>query len=107
MRVKGTKNIWGIGDVGNLEPKQVTVIDGMIIHLSAALDSVMTGGGDSKEYKLGKPMIFVTMGKKFGTGQIGGWKLWGWMVTYVKGRNIFVDTAKQYVDGRALRHAAM
>jgi NADH dehydrogenase FAD-containing subunit len=107
MRVKGTKNIWGIGDVGNLEPKQVTVIDGMVIHLSAVLDSVLTGEGEVKEYKLGKPMIFVTMGKKFGTGQIGGWKLWGWMVTYVKGRNIFVDTAKQYVDGKALRHAAM
>jgi len=107
MRVKGTKNIWGIGDVGNLEPKQVTVIDAMIIHLSAALDAVLTGEGQVKEYKLGKQMIFITMGKKYATGQIGGWKLWGWIVAYVKGRNIFVDTAKQYVDGKALRHAAM
>jgi NADH dehydrogenase FAD-containing subunit len=107
MRVTGTKNIWGIGDVGNLEPKQVTVIDAMIMHLSAALDSVLTGEGQVKEYKLGKPMIFITMGKKFATGEIGGWKLWGWIVAYVKGRNIFVDTAKQYVDGKALRHAAM
>jgi len=107
MRVTGTKNIWGIGDVGNLEPKQVTVIDAMIIHMSAALDAVLTGTGEVKEYKLGKSMIFITMGKKYGTGQIGGWKLWGFLVTYVKGRNIFVDTAKQYVDGKALRHAAM
>ncbi|KAL5321331.1 hypothetical protein ACEPPN_012146 [Leptodophora sp. 'Broadleaf-Isolate-01'] len=107
MRVTGTKNIWGIGDVGNLEPKQVTVIDAMIIHLSAALDVVLTGSGDVKEYKLGKPMIFISMGKKYGTGQIGGWKFWGLLVAYVKGRNIFVDTAKQYVDGKALRHAAM
>jgi NADH dehydrogenase FAD-containing subunit len=107
MRVKGAENIWGIGDVGNLEPKQVTVIDAMIIHLSAALDAVLTGEGQVKEYKLGKPMIFITMGKKYATGQIGGWKLWGWIVAYMKGRNIFVDTAKQYVDGKALRHAAM
>ncbi|KAN0105956.1 FAD/NAD(P)-binding domain containing protein [Hyaloscypha variabilis] len=107
MRVTGTKNIWGIGDVGNLEPKQVTVIDGMIIHLSAALDAVLTGTGGVPEYKLGKPMIFITMGKKYATGQIGGWKLWGFLTAYVKGRNIFVDTAKQYVDGKALRHAAM
>ena len=107
MRVTGTKNIWGIGDVGNLEPKQVTVIDTMIIHMSAALDAVLTGTGEVKEYKLGKPMIFISLGKKYGTGQIGGWKLWGFLVTYVKGRNIFVDTAKQYVDGKALRHAAM
>jgi NADH dehydrogenase FAD-containing subunit len=107
MRVTGTKNIWGIGDVGNLEPKQVTVIDGMIIHLSVALDAVLTGTGGVPEYKLGKPMIFITMGKKYATGQIGGWKLWGFLTAYVKGRNIFVDTAKQYVDGKALRHAAM
>lgn len=107
MRVTGTKNIWGIGDVGNLEPKQVTVVDGMILHMSTALDTILTGKGEVKEYKLGKPMIFISMGKKYATGQIGGWKLWGLMVAYVKGRNIFVDTAKEYVDGKALRHAAM
>ncbi|KAK9312809.1 hypothetical protein V1524DRAFT_354379, partial [Lipomyces starkeyi] len=27
MRVVGTKNVWGIGDVGNLDAKQVTVTD--------------------------------------------------------------------------------
>jgi hypothetical protein len=52
-------------------------------------------------------MIFITIGKKYATGQIGGWKLWGLLVAYVKGRNIFVDTAKEYVEGRTLRHAAM
>jgi hypothetical protein len=67
----------------------------------------LTGKGEVKEYKLGKPMIFITMGKKYATGQIGGWKLWGLLVAYVKGRNIFVDTAKEYVEGRTLRHAAM
>jgi NADH dehydrogenase FAD-containing subunit len=107
MRVAGTENIWGIGDVGNLEPKQVTVIDGQIIHLSAALDSVLTGEGQVKDYMVGKAMIFITMGRKYATAQIGRWKLWGWITAYVKGRNIFVDTAKQYVDGKTLRHAAM
>lgn len=107
MRVQGTQNIWGIGDVGNLEPKQVAVIDGMIIHLSTALDTALTGQGELKEYKPAKSMFFVTMGKKLGTGEIGGWRLWGWMVAYVKGRKLFVDTAKPYVDGKTLRHAAM
>ena len=44
MRVVGTENVWGIGDVGNLESKQLTVTDAQIIHLSGALDSVLTGG---------------------------------------------------------------
>ena len=108
MCVMGTKNIWGIGDVGNLEPKQLTVTDAQIIHLSAALDSVLTGqGGQVKEYKPSKNMIFITLGKKYATGQIGGWKLWGWMTAYVKGRTLFVDTAQGYVSGKHLRHASM
>ena len=109
MRVVGTKNVWGIGDVGNLEAKQVTVTDTQIIHLSAALDSVLTGAdGQVKEYKPSKKtMVFVTMGKKYATGQIGGWKLWGWIVSYVKGRMLFVDTAQGYVGGKQLRHASM
>ena len=109
MRVVGTKNVWGIGDVGNLEAKQVTVTDTQIIHLSAVLDSALTGqGGEVKEYKPSrKTMIFITMGKKYATGQMGGWKLWGWMVSYVKGRMLFVDTAQGYVGGKQLRHASM
>ena len=110
MRVTGTKNIWGIGDVGNLEAKQLTVTDAQIIHLSSVLHSVLTGEGRQvvKEYKpSGKKMIFITMGKKYATGQIGEWRLWGWITAYVKGRMLFVDTAKGYVGGKHLRHASM
>lgn len=110
MQVIGTNNIWGIGDVGNLEAKQLTVTDAQIIHLSKALHSVITGDSKQlvKEYKpSSKMMIFITMGKKYATGQIGGWKLWGWIVAYVKGRMLFVDTAEGYVGGKHLRHASM
>ena len=110
MRVTRTENIWGIGDVGNLEAKQLTVTDAQIIHLSSALHSVFTGEGRHlvKEYKpSSKVMIFITLGKKYATGQIGGWRLWGWIVAYVKGRMLFVDTAEGYVGGKHLRHASM
>lgn len=109
MRVMGTKNVWGIGDVGNLEAKQVTVTDAQIIHLSTTLDAVLLGGDRQiKEYKPSeKKMIFITMGRKYATGQIGGWRLWGWIVAYVKGRTLFVDTAEGYVGGKQLRHASM
>ncbi|KAK9481569.1 hypothetical protein V1527DRAFT_124902 [Lipomyces starkeyi] len=109
MRVVGTKNVWGIGDVGNLDAKQVTVTDTQIIHLSAALDSALTGeGGQVKEYKkTRKTMIFISMGKKYATRQVGGWKLWGRIVSYVKGRMLFVDSAQGYVGGKQLSHASM
>ncbi|CVL01632.1 uncharacterized protein FMAN_07861 [Fusarium mangiferae] len=108
MRVSGTKNIWGIGDVGNIDPKQLTITDNQIIHLATALDATLTGKGDIKPYQPAtKKMIFVSLGKKYATGQIGNWKLFSFMVSYVKGRKLFVDTAEGYVGGKHLRHAAM
>ncbi|KAG4263253.1 hypothetical protein FPRO04_05641 [Fusarium proliferatum] len=108
MRVTGTKNIWGIGDVGNIDPKQLTITDNQIIHLATALDATLTGKGDIKPYQPAtKKMIFVSLGKKYATGQIGNWKLFSFMVSYVKGRKLFVDTAEGYVGGKHLRHAAM
>lgn len=107
LRVTGTTSIWGIGDVGNVEPKQLTVTDNQIIHLASALDATLTGVRVKEYEPLNKTMIFVSLGRRFGTGQIGGWRLWGFMVNYVKGRRLFVDTAKGYVGGKHLRHAAM
>lgn len=108
MRVMGTKNIWGIGDVGNLEPKQLTVTDSQIIHLASTLDAVLAGDSPQKPYQLvGKTMLFLSLGKNLSTGQIGNWRLFGFMTSYVKGRKLFVDTAEGYVGGKHLRHAAM
>ncbi|KAF5623816.1 apoptosis-inducing factor 2 [Fusarium sp. NRRL 52700] len=108
MRVAGTKNIWGIGDVGNIDPKQLTITDNQIIHLATALDATLMGKGDVKLYQPAtKKMIFVSLGKKYATGQIGNWKLFSFMVSYVKGRKLLVDTAEGYVGGKHLRHAAM
>ncbi|KAF9762078.1 hypothetical protein IL306_003577 [Fusarium sp. DS 682] len=108
MRVAGTNNLWGIGDVGNIDPKQLTITDNQIIHLAAALDATLTGKADIKPYQPAtKKMIFVSLGKKYATGQIGNWKLFSFMVSYIKGRKLFVDTAEGYVGGKHLRHAAM
>lgn len=108
MQVKETKNVWAIGDVGSLETKQLTVTDAQIIHLASALDAVLAGDGVVKPYKpADKTMLFVSLGTRLATGQIGNWRLWGWMVSWVKGRMLFVDTAKGYVGGKHLRHASM
>ncbi|KAH7140912.1 hypothetical protein EDB81DRAFT_799160 [Dactylonectria macrodidyma] len=108
MRVSGTKNIWGIGDVGSIEPKQLTVTDNQIIYLASALDASLRGSTPPGPYQpMNKTMIFLSLGRKMATGQIGNWKLFGFMVSWVKGRKLFVDTAEGYVGGKHLRHAAM
>ncbi|EHK21652.1 uncharacterized protein TRIVIDRAFT_52993 [Trichoderma virens Gv29-8] len=108
MRVVGTENVWAIGDVSNAGPKQLTVTDGQIIYLADALDAALTTKGPVAPYQpVSKTMIFLSLGKKYATGQIGSWRLWGILVSYIKGRNLFVDTADGYVSGKHLRHAAM
>ncbi|KAI9151418.1 Oxidoreductase ptaL [Paramyrothecium foliicola] len=108
LRVASTNNIWAIGDVGNKETKQLTVTDNQIIYLSTTLDVAIRGEEPSNHYQPeAKTMIFLSLGKNHGTGQIGNWRLWGFMVNFVKGRNLFVDTAQGYVNGEHLRHASM
>ncbi|KAK6335883.1 hypothetical protein TWF730_003257 [Orbilia blumenaviensis] len=109
MRVRGTTNVWGIGDIGNIEPKQVTSTDAQIIDLAANLDLVLTDReSEIKQHKAAtKKMIFITLGRSYATGQISWWKVWGWLVAYIKGRKIFVDSAPNYVNGKELRHKPM
>ncbi|TQS31969.1 hypothetical protein Golomagni_07732, partial [Golovinomyces magnicellulatus] len=81
MQVTGVKNIWAIGDAGSLEPKQLTVIDSQVIHLASALDAVLSGDDAVSAYKpTNKTMLFLSLGTKFATGQIGSWKVWGYLV---------------------------
>ncbi|AEO62774.1 f1a5a737-845c-471b-8a49-d32be81bea2e [Thermothielavioides terrestris] len=112
LRAAGSRNgnIWALGDVGDTEPKQLTVTDAQVIHVAAALDVVLAGkeGAPVPVYTPEKKtMLFLALGRKFATGQIGGWKLWRFLVAWVKGRKLFVDTAEAYVGGTRLRHAAM
>ncbi|KAL6806274.1 FAD/NAD(P)-binding domain-containing protein [Trichoderma sp. SZMC 28013] len=108
MRVVGTENVWAIGDVSNAGPKQLTVTDNQIIYLTGALEAALTREESIAPYQPAKKtMIFLSLGRKYATGQIGSWKLWGVLVSYVKGRNLFVDTADGYVSGKHLRHSSM
>jgi hypothetical protein len=101
LRVLGTDNLWAVGDVGNVEVKQWMVMDAQVCHLSKALHLVLTGREDQvKEYTpSGKKMMFISMGKKYATGQFGDWKLRQWMVAYPKGRGLFVEGPLAFVNG--------
>lgn len=108
MRVTGTTNVWALGDVSSREPKQITITDNQIIYLSGALDALLTRSETVKAYEPEKKaLIFLSFGKSYATGQIGNWKLWGFMVSWVKGRNLFTDAAEGYVQGKKLRHSNM
>ncbi|KAH8683818.1 hypothetical protein BGZ61DRAFT_356978 [Ilyonectria robusta] len=101
LRVTGTTNVWGLGDVGNLEAKQAIKIDRQVAHLAKNLDAIFTGRvGSLLDYKPSdKTMVFVTIGKSKGTGQMGGRKIFSWIVSSLKGRTLFIDNGAALVNG--------
>jgi hypothetical protein len=78
------------------------VMDAQVCHLSRALHLVLTGReAQVKEYTpSGKKMMFISMGKRYATGQSEDWKLRRWMVAYPKGRRLFVEGAPAFVKGK-------
>jgi len=105
LRVEGLHNVWGAGDVGNLDVKQIGPVEGQVNVLAQNLDAVLSGGSTStmKEYTRGnKVMMFVSLGKAAGTGQAGSWKVPGFIVTMMKSKTLFQDKPKAIVAGKSM-----
>jgi hypothetical protein len=76
--------------------------------LLAQLNSVLTGVGSSTEayHPSNKTVIFFSFGRWHATGQVGNWKVFGFLVCLMKGRRLFIDRACNYVSGKSKQHAA-
>ncbi|OHE91844.1 hypothetical protein CORC01_12852 [Colletotrichum orchidophilum] len=109
LRVEGLTNVWGVGDVGNLETKQLMRAEGQALHLSDNLDAVLTGNETKvKDLKLTlKPQVFVTIGKKKGTGQFNTMKLPGFIVSAAKAKTFFSEKAPGLVQGKNMARASI
>ncbi|KAH7232646.1 hypothetical protein B0J15DRAFT_517540 [Fusarium solani] len=99
--VTGFENIWAAGDAGNLEPKQLIYAERQALHLAMNLDAVLTGAkervSDLKPTVM--PQLFVTIGKKKGTGQYNRFRVPGFIVSTVKGKTLFTEKARGLVAG--------
>lgn len=101
LRVSGTKNVWAVGDVGNLESKQLLRVEPQIASLWKNLDAVLRNNeAGIAEHKVNtSPTIVATMGRKAGTGQLFGFKVWSWFASMIKGKNLFTDKAAPWING--------
>ena len=102
LRAEGQNDVWAVGDVGNLESKQAARLEPQVIHLAKNLHAVLTGTPDKvTNYKPSdQVMVFVPLGKKKGTGQVGGFKVFGFLVSRVKGKTFFTEKASGLVSGK-------
>ncbi|KAM0204491.1 hypothetical protein ACHAPA_006738 [Fusarium lateritium] len=100
LQVEGHKNIFVLGDAGNLEESLIGRADTQALHLIKTLP-IHIDGGESAEYvPIGKTMFVVTLGRSRATGQIGTWKLFSIVIWFVKGRTLGTDKAGAWAAGK-------
>ncbi|VUC35879.1 unnamed protein product [Clonostachys rosea] len=105
LRVQGTTNIWGAGDVGNVEPKQLGSVLAQVEFLTGVLESVLVEGKPVGEITerytpAGRSPLFIALGRQLATGQFGTWKVFGFVVSLLKGRKLYLNNASSFINGK-------
>ena len=102
-------DIFAVGDVADIESPQGIHADKQVQFLATALQSRLAGLAAPKgagpapalpEYKPDHGVAFgATIGPKRGAGQMAGWKIFGFLVAYIKGRYLGTDYAPNFIAG--------
>ncbi|GMG99497.1 hypothetical protein Nepgr_001337 [Nepenthes gracilis] len=98
LRVKNHKNIFGIGDITNIpEIKQGFLA---IRHAEVAarnLKLLLKGRNETKlvSYKPGRPMAFVSLGRREAVAQVCCLTVSGWLPGMIKSRDIYVGKTRK------------
>jgi NADH dehydrogenase FAD-containing subunit len=100
LRAPGYKNVFVVGDAGNLQPAQAANTDEQVRHLMTQFDPYFSG----RQVKLyvfdpNKTQMALTIGRDRGTGQVGSWQVWSILVWFLKGRYLGTNIAKEYAKG--------
>lgn len=105
LKVEGYDNIFVLGDVGNLQAQSAKSADDQVIHLRKIMEAYFTG----KSLPLYNPdtgIIFaVSLGRKGGSGQAMGFKLFSILVWYLKGRYLGTNYAGEVAAGNRTMQA--
>lgn len=97
---KGKCSIYGIGDITSYPYRDGYRISDQAPIVVSNLKEEITGKGTRATYApKDKTMAIVPVGKSGGTGQIGGWVPWSFLVAYVKGRDFLVSRASSFIQG--------
>ncbi|PNP55129.1 hypothetical protein THARTR1_04818 [Trichoderma harzianum] len=100
LQAKGYDNIFVIGDIGNLEGSKAGVADAQTVHLIKALPIYLKGGAMPVYTPTTKVMVGITLGRSRGTGQMGSFKVFSFLIHYAKGRFLGTDYAHLIAAGK-------
>lgn len=101
LRVEDRENVFVIGDAGNLEESTAKNADSQAVFLAKLMEGRVLGTSRGDEEYRPDPMVVgaVSIGRHRGAGQAGSWKLWSWLVWYMKGRYLGTDAVGEFVKG--------
>ncbi|KAI0967426.1 putative FAD binding protein [Xylaria arbuscula] len=100
LRAPGYKNVFVIGDIGNLQPAQAAHTDAQTRHLMTQFNSYFSDKSvEPYAFDPDKIQLALTIGRDRGTGQVGSWRLWSILVWFLKGRHLGTNTADTYARG--------
>ncbi|TKX18254.1 pyridine nucleotide-disulfide oxidoreductase-like protein 6 [Elsinoe australis] len=102
LRVQGVKDgsAFALGDVTTFKQRYLLKAQDQIAIVAGNV-AASIGKGALKTYNASdKLMVFVPIGSKSGTGQVGGWVVWSFMVAFAKGRDYFVPKAASYISAK-------
>ncbi|KAK4062511.1 uncharacterized protein Triagg1_9881 [Trichoderma aggressivum f. europaeum] len=100
LQAKGYDNIFVLGDIGNLEGSKAGVADAQAVHLIKALPIHLKGGAMPAYTPSTKVMVGITLGRSRGTGQMGSFKVFSFLIHYAKGRFLGTDYAHLIAAGK-------
>ncbi|KPM41651.1 hypothetical protein AK830_g4881 [Neonectria ditissima] len=100
LQAEGHKNIFVIGDAGNLEPAKAIHAETQAVHLIKALPLYLDGTVLPVYQVATKHIFALTIGRSRGTGQMGTWKLFSFLIWAMKGRHLGTDYAHIWAAGK-------
>lgn len=105
LRVKaasgsGKCSVYGLGDITSYPYRDGYRITDQAPVVVSNLKVEITGKGQRATYApKDKIMAIVPVGSSGGTGQIGGWVPWSFLVAFFKGRDFFASRASSFIQG--------
>lgn len=91
---------FALGDATTFKQRYALKIQDQIPVVVANLKAAISGSkGMGKRYDASdKMMVFVPIGSKTGTGQIGSFVVWGFMVAFAKGKDYFMSKGASFIS---------
>lgn len=89
---------YALGDATAYKQRYALKLQEQIPVVAGNIKAAVSGSKRLETYDAGdRLMVFVPVGKKTGTGQVGGWVPWGFVVAFANGRDYFMSRAGGFI----------